>query len=111
MPCFARRRARRLVLHVLPVAVPAKIGGFFRLIPEEAFPVGTVRIVTADAGHGPAGTPWVVLFIDRMAGLPALRLYPDVAGKGGVRVLAVELAAVALPAHLIAFGFRESLVR
>jgi hypothetical protein len=46
-----------------------------------------------------------------MAGLAAFRLYPDVAGKGGVRMLSIERAAVAFPAHLIAFEFREILIR
>ena len=87
----------------LPVAMQAEVTRLFSLVPEEAFPVGTVRIVAADAGHGPVGALRVIHFVDRMAGSPAFRLYLDVAGKGGVRMLAVERAAVALPAHIIAF--------
>jgi len=51
----------------LSMAVLAKIGGLFRLVPEEAFPVRTVRIVAADAGHGLAGSFWVVFFFERVA--------------------------------------------
>jgi len=89
------------------MAVSAEVLGLVRLIPEQAFPVRTVRIVAADARHCSSRPLRIVDLVHGVAALPAFSLDPHIRGQSRFRVGSAYDVGMALSAALISFGGRQ----